>query len=139
MARQIRDLVERAQKDPSTEHLEDLWRAVFMRKGWYFLPAEQREGPNRPAVMMIDDQPWLVAFTSLRHLKAFARNLGRIDDDEQLFLLVLDPLESMQKILEVREQVRGVVFNPDSPAAFRAPVAALEGYARHFGVPLDEL
>ncbi|MFW5968681.1 MAG: SseB family protein [Persicimonas sp.] len=138
MAGQIRDYVKRARREPSTENLEALWRAVFLLKGWYFLPAAEREGPNHPAVMVVEGEPWLVAFTNVRRLEEFARGLGRVDDDETLHLLVLDPLESMQKILEVRDSIHGVVFNPDSPSTFRAPVDALEGYADHFDVPLDQ-
>jgi hypothetical protein len=137
MASEIRDFVARAKADPTTENIQALWQAMFLLKGWYFLPAENREGPNRPTVMVVDGEPWLVAFTNVRRLEAFAKTTGRAAGSGEVFLLVLDPLESMQKILSVRDQVRGVVFNPDSPATFRAPVDALVQYADHFGVPLD--
>ena len=139
MASEIRDYVACAKADPTTENIKALWKAMFYLKGWYFLPAESREGPNRPTVMLVDDQPWLVAFTNVRRLKDFARATGRADEDTgEVFLLVLDPQESMAQIMEIREQIRGVVFNPDSPATFRAPVEALDQYADHFGVMPSE-
>jgi hypothetical protein len=137
MALEIRDYVARAKSEPSTENIQNLWRAVFLLKGWYFLPAESREGSDRPSVMLIDDEPWLICFTNIRRLKAFARSTGQAAPSGEVFLLVLDPQQSMSQIREVSERVRGVVFNPDSPAAFRAPVDALLQYADHFGVPLD--
>ncbi len=136
MASEIRDYLARAKADPTTANIEALWRAVFLLKGWYFLPAESREGPNTPTVMLVDDEPWLVAFTNVRRLKAFARANGRGADTGEVFLLVLDPQESMAQILEVADRVAGVVFNPDSPQAFRAPVDALVQFAEHFGVPI---
>lgn len=133
MALEIRDYVARAKADPTTENIQALWQAMFLLKGWYFLPAENRNGPNRPTVMLVDAEPWLVAFTNVRRLKDFARTTGRAEPSGEVFLMVLDPRESMEQILDVREQVRGVVFNPDSPATFRAPVDALQQYAEHFG------
>ena len=134
--RRIRDFVASAKADPSTENIEALWHAVFMLKGWYFLPAEDVEGPSHPTVVMVDDQPWIIAFTNVRRLKAFAREQGRMAEDGEVHLLVLDPKESMEKILAVRESVVGVIFNPSSPETFRAPIEALEEYAEHFDVPL---
>ncbi len=136
-ARQIRDYVADARRDPSTENIQALWRSVFMLKGWYFLPSRSDEGPAYPTVSTIEGRPWLLAFTDVRRIKAFAKKTGRLADDGTVPLLVLDPLESMQRILEVRQSIDGVIFNLDSDATFRAPVDALEAYARHFGVPLD--
>lgn len=138
MARQIRDYVRRAREEPTTEHIQALWRAVFLLKGWYFLPAAGGEGPEHPSVMLVEGQPWLVAFTNVRRLEAFARAQGREASDGGVPLLVLDPLVSMENIREAAEAVVGVVFNPGSPEGFRAPVEALVEYARFMGVPLDE-
>ncbi len=138
MPKEIKDYVRNARQNPTTENIQKLWKSVFWLKGWYFLPSESREGPSNPSVMLVDGEPWLVAFTNVRRLEAFAQATGRAADSGEVFLLVLDPLESMQKILSVRDQIRGVVFNPDSDSTFRAPVQALEDYAHHFGVPLEE-
>lgn len=135
--RQIRDFVARAKSNPTTENLEALWRATFMLKGWYFLPSEDAEGPTHPTVVIVDDDPWIIAFTNVRRLEAFAADQGRMAEDGEVHLLVLDPGESMEKILAVRDTVTGVLFNPGSPETYRAPVEALEQYARHFGVPLE--
>ena len=134
---EIRDYVAQAQADPSTENIEALWRAVFMLQAWYFLPSDNEEGPAYPTVSEIDGKPWLLAFTNVRRIKQFARQAGRDNPDGSVPMLVLNPGESMRKILAVKEAIEGVVFNIDSPATFRAPVEALEGYAQHFDVPVD--
>lgn len=133
---EIRDYVALARAEPSTERIKQLWRAVFLLKGWYFLPAESREGSERPAVMLVDDEPWLVCFTNIRRLKAFSSATARTAPNGDFFLLVLDPQRAMRQIINISEQIEGVVFNPDSPETFRAPVEALVQYAEHFGVPL---
>lgn len=137
MALEIRDYVARAKADPSTAHIQDLWRAVFLLKGWYFLPAESRAGCERPSVMLVDEQAWLVCFTNIRRLKAFSRATGRAAPDGEFYLLVVDPRQAMLQILGLADRIHGVIFNPDSPASFRAPVHALREYAEHFGVPLE--
>ncbi len=138
MPTEIREYVQRAKAEPTTEHIEELWRAVFLLKGWYFIPAENREGPNRPMVTMMEGEPWLPAFTNVRRYRDFGQHAGRVDDDGEMHLLVLDPGESMEKLLEVRDAVRGIVFNPGSAVTFSAPVEALEEYAEHFDVPLPD-
>lgn len=135
---EIRDYVTRARREPSTENLEALWRAVFMLQAWYFLPSRSDEGPAFPTVSEIDGDHWLLAFTNVRRLKEFARSVDRLNEDGSVPMLVLDPGESMQKILSVADNIDGVIFNIDSEATFRAPVEALEGYARHFEIPIDE-
>ncbi len=134
---EISDYVAQARRDPSTENLEALWQAVFVRRAWYFLPSRRDEGPAFPTATEIDGQPWLLAFTGARRLKAFARDAGRVNEDGSVPTLALDPGESMQKILEVQDRIVGVLFNVGDEASFRAPVDALEAYAEHFDVPVD--
>lgn len=138
MPTEIREYVRRAKADPTTDNIEALWRAVFLLKGWYFVPAERKEGPNRPMVTMLDGEPWLPAFTNVRRYRDFGEDIDRVDDEGEMHLLVLDPGASMEKILDVRDAIRGVVFNPGSSVTFRAPVEALEAYAEHFDVPLGD-
>lgn len=134
---EIRDYVARARREPTTEHIEELWRAVFLLQAWYFLPSRD-EGPAFPVASEIDGAPWLLAFTNFRRLKDFARSIDRINPDGSAPMLVLDPAESTSKILSVRDSIEGVIFNIDSESTFRAPVQALESYAEHFEIPIDE-
>ena len=136
---EIRDYVARARREPTTENIEALWKAVFFRQAWYFLPSSNPEGPARPTVSQIDGRPWLLVFTHVRQLKEFARQAGRLNDDGSAPMLPLNPAESMAKILEVASSIEGVVFNIGSEATFRAPVKALKAYAQHFDVPIGEL
>lgn len=136
VARELRDYLDQARREPTREHLEALWRAVFLLKAWYFVPSRTQEGPDMPLVAMVDGAPWLVACTNVRRLTEFSREQDRLGPTGEVFMLILDPLESMTHILAHRAHLAGVVFNPGSEETFRAPVHALEQYARIFGLPL---
>ena len=131
---ELSEYVKRAMQEPSREHIEAMWKRVFMLKAWYFVPASETEGPTRPMVTTIEGEAWIPAFTNVRRYREFAASVGRLHDDKA-HALILDPGESMQKIVEVREAITGVVFNPGSEETFRAPVEALVAYAEHFEIP----
>ncbi len=133
---EIRDYVLQAKREPSREHLEELWRAVFMLKAWYFVPAAEDEGPTRPMVTVLEGDCWIPTFTDVRNYRGFVDHSEQLASGRELHALLLDPGESLQRILQVREAVDGVVFNPGSAFEFRAPVGALEEYAEHFDVPV---
>ncbi|RAL20457.1 hypothetical protein DL240_16770 [Lujinxingia litoralis] len=136
-ALEIRDYVARARREPTTENIEALWRAVFLLKGWYFLPSTRQEGPATPMVTMLGEEAWLLAFTNVRRIKEFSRQVGMAAPDGTVQLLVLDPRESMERLVAVEDRVEGVVFNIGSDETFRAPVAAVKAYAARMG--LDNL
>ena len=130
---EIRDLVERARIDASDENIEALWRAVFLLRAWYLLPAKPEQPDSYPLVLMVEDQPWLLAFTNFRRLRDMEREIARGGDSK---MLVLDPGAAMAQIGEVKKFIRGVIFNPNSDETFRCEVDALEAYARHFGLEI---
>ncbi|MBA2661948.1 MAG: hypothetical protein H0U74_06605 [Bradymonadaceae bacterium] len=136
-AQEIRDHLARAKRAPTTQNLETLWRAVFMLQAWYFLPATDAEGPSHPSVTLVEGQAWLLAFTNVRRVKEFARAAKRVNTKDEMFLLVLDPLQSIERIREAGEHIEGVIFNIGSDETFRTTTEALEGFARHFGLPLS--
>jgi len=131
---EIRDYIRRAKREPTREYLEEMWRAMFTLKAWYFLPAREEEGPNRPMVLELDGAPWLPVFTNVRRYRSFAEAVGYLDEGDSTHALMLDPGESLEQIREVEAAVEGVCFNPGSEVAVRAPVEALVEYARHFGI-----
>lgn len=133
---EIREYVVQAKRDPSRENLEELWRAVFLLKAWYFVPVSDEEGPTRPMVTRLEERYWIPAFTDVRNYRTFVEGSDQLESAEELHALLLDPGESMEQILKVRDAIAGVVFNPASDYTFRAPVEALEGYAEHFDVPV---
>lgn len=137
MAREIQDYVAQAKEEPTTANLEALWRAVFLLQGWYFLPSRSGDGPAFPTVIMVDGAPWVLVFTNVRRLKAFARAADRVNPDGSTPMLVLDPGSATDQILAHRGELAGAIFNPDAEDSFRAPIEALEAYAHHFGVPLQ--
>ena len=136
MANQLVDLIEQAKEDPTREHLEEMWRAVFLRKAWYLVPARDEVGPNRPMVLSTDNGFWLPAFTNVRNYRQFASEVGRESDDGEMHGLMLDPGEALSKINEVDEALDGVVFDAGTAHPFRAPLEALQAYAERFDVPL---
>ncbi|MFB6262321.1 MAG: hypothetical protein ABEL76_01665 [Bradymonadaceae bacterium] len=133
MADQIRDHVRRARRDPSREHLRELWRAVFLLKAWYFVPARREEGPNRPMVVELDGEPWLPAFTNIRRYRDVAEDIGRTRGDE-LHYLALSPREAMEQIDRYSNLLEGVIFNLRTDVVFRGPTAALVQCADQFDV-----
>ena len=132
---ELRDYVAQAKREPTRQHIEAMWRAVFMLKAWYFLPAADEEGPNRPMVAEIDGQPWLPVFTNVRRYREFAASHARVDGEGNIHSLMLDPGESTRQIVEADDRIAGVVFNPGSEETFRTPVEALVAYAKHFEIP----
>lgn len=132
MADEIRDHVARARRDPSREHIEALWRAVFLLKAWYVVPALEEEGPNRPLVLELEGDPWLPAFTNIRRFRDFATDLDRGGD--RLHYLALSPGEAMERIDRRSDVLTGIVFNPRTDIAFRGPVETLSACADRFDV-----
>jgi len=132
---EVRDYIQRARREPTREHLEEMWRAIFTLKAWYFLPAREEEGPNRPLVLELEGEPWLAVFTNVRRYREFAGEVGRVDSDGSIHALMLDPGESLERIRGLEASVEGVCFNPGSAIAVRAPLEALVEYARHFEIP----
>jgi hypothetical protein len=128
---EIRDLVDLARQQPTDANIEALWKAVFLLRAWYLMPARPEDPNSYPLVTLVDGQAWLLAFTNFRRLRDMQRSIGRAGDSK---MLMLDPGQAMDQILSVRKHIRGVIFNPESDESFRCEVDALEAYARHFGL-----
>jgi len=131
---EIRDLVAQSRQAPTETNIEALWRAVFLSRAWYLLPARPDDPNSFPLVVMRDDEPWLVAFTNFRRLRDLERMLGHHGDSK---MLMLDPSEALEQILSVREHIRGVIFNIESDEMFRCETDALIAYAAYFGLEVE--
>ena len=131
---EIRDLVENARRDPSDTNIETLWRAVFLLRAWYLIPAKPQEEESFPLVTLVGDEPWLMAFTNFRRLRDVERQIGRGGDSK---MLMLDPDAALRQIIAVKQHIRGVIFNPNSDETFRCGVDELVLYAKHFGIEPD--
>lgn len=128
---EISDKIRAAQSDPSTDNLETMWDGVFHLPAWYFLPAVQ-EGPSTPLVARIDEGDWVLGFTHLRALNAFAAARGMRTEGGEVPMLPLSPAEAWEKLEEVAEHVDGLWFNAGTELSFRAPNAALARFADQF-------
>ena len=131
---EIRELVAISRQSPTEANIEALWRAVFLSRAWYLLPARPADPASYPLVVMRDDEPWLVAFTNFRRLRDLERSLGHNGDSK---MLMLDPSEALSQISAVKDHIRGVIFNIESDEMFRCETAALIAYAAHFGLEVD--
>jgi len=131
---EIRELVALSRQSPTEANIEALWRAVFLSRAWYLLPARPDDPASFPLVVMRDDQPWLVAFTHFRRLRDLDRMLGHHGDSK---MLMLDPSEALAQITAVKDHIRGVIFNIESDEMFRCETDAFIAYASHFGLEVD--
>lgn len=120
---EIADLIQRAREEPTTDNLRAMWHKVFALPVWYLLPAA--EGPTMPLVLQAEDGAWVVAFTHFRPLNEFARAHGLRNDAGEVPMLPMPPAEALDRLEEVAEHVRGVVFNPATELTFRSTVDAL--------------
>jgi len=131
---EIRELVALSRQSPTEANIEALWRAVFLSRAWYLLPARPDDPASFPLVVMRDDEPWLVAFTNFRRLRDLERMLGHHGDSK---MLMLDPSEALAQITAVKDHIRGVIFNIESDELFRCETDAFIAYASHFGLEVD--
>jgi len=131
---EIRELVALSRQSPTEANIEALWRAVFLSRAWYLLPARPDDPASAPLVVMRDDEPWLVAFTNFRRLRDLERMLGHHGDSK---MLMLDPSEALAQITAVKDHIRGVIFNIESDEMFRCETDAFIAYASHFGLEVD--
>ena len=123
--------IQTARDEPSRENLEALWQHVMRLPAWYLLPA-QSEGESLPLVAELADGPYVVAFTHLRTLNAFAVDAGMRTESGDLPMLPLAPAEAVARIVEAGDHIDGAVFNPASDLVFRAPTQALAAFAERF-------
>jgi hypothetical protein len=76
-------LVDRAYppgKDPRPQALDDLWKSLFRLPRWYFLMTPESAAKKEPAVVVLDDQGWLMAFTDPEKASRYARAKSHISD-----------------------------------------------------------
>ncbi len=129
--KEITAAIRNARDEPTSQNIEAMWRRVMGLPAWYLLPAAL-DAATTPLVAQLDDGDWIVAFTHFRALNEFARERGMRSDTGEVPMLALQPGEAVERIRELSDHVAGVVFNPGSELAFRAPVAALLDFVARF-------
>jgi hypothetical protein len=126
---EISDVLDRARREPSTENLTALWRAVLRLPVWYFLPADAPGHETFPMVAEFDGGRWLLACTNIRRFGDLCRGLQITQDSEELPMLVVSTRDAIDRIEAVAPSIDGVAFNSHSVEHFRIPTDALLRFA----------
>lgn len=102
--------------------MEQLWAAVYALPSWYTVA---RPDSTQSFVGVVDNQPFLMAFTDKQRADQFARRQGFIDAAGSTTILALPVNGVVQMADQYRDQgIFGILFN-DGPAGFFAPLTNL--------------
>lgn len=113
-----------SQRTQSQAAMERLWAAVYALPTWYFV-ARPDQLPVQPFVGVVDQQPFLMAFTAKEQADSFARRQGFIDEAGRTTVLALPVQGVVQMAGQYSAQgVFGLLFNNGS-AGFFAPMTNL--------------
>lgn len=124
-----------AQESGSQEAMNALWREVFALDRWYFVG--RGEMPNvQPFIGMMNEKPFLMAFTDSERAHAFAVAQKLISENGAVATLS-NPVASAVVMAENlrKHNVHGVLFNPGAQGFF----APLPNVVPMFEFHRDEL
>ena len=88
-----------------------LWEAVVALEQWYFVGVGEGED-LMPMVAMFDGRPQLIAFTDEERASEFASASGTRKGRGPLPVLNMEPLEAVEYLVELKDVVHGIGFNP---------------------------
>lgn len=130
-------LVKEARDTGNKEDEIKLWREVYKLDEWYAVA--RGELPDiHPFIGIVDDKPFIIAFTDGRKAFDFAKQQGFIDKDGKsqiLSLPVIGVIENVQSYID--DDVFGILFN-SGPDGFYAPLSNLLPMAYYYGLIKDE-
>lgn len=108
-----------------------LWAAVYALPSWYFVARMSGQSVS-PFVGVVNEQPFLMAFTAKDRADQFARRQGFVDAAGQTTILALPLPGVVQTAEEYRAQgIFGILFN-DGPNGFFAPLTNLGPMWQYF-------
>lgn len=115
-------LVAEAKALESDDPMARLWAAVYALPQWLFIA--RGEPPNlRPYIGVVDEKPFLMAFTDPAHAKDFAKGNGLAAPDGSVGVLAMPVPGFIETLPEYeRHGVFAVMFNPGEHGFF-APLA----------------
>lgn len=104
-------LVETARKEQSEEAVRDLWQSTFDLEKWVFVA--RGEMPNvQPFIGVIEEKPYLMAFTDTERATQFANQHELTDDEGNSQTIEMPIAGTIQYVAQVAQQgVVGVLFN----------------------------
>lgn len=129
----IDQLAATVRDEPTGANFVRLWRAVFGLESWLLLPTGDAADP-RPMIGLVEDQSFLLAFTSELRLKEFAvsRTSGP-PDGHGIAAMSITPsaLTDLAPGL-IQQGIAGVLFDQGS-SSFVAPISGLRSLRDQFG------
>lgn len=132
MTLDVDELATAVRADPTGPDLARLWQAVYALEHWWLLPTGTVADP-RPLVGVVGEQRYLLAFTSERHVEAFASGRDGADAACGTAAMTLTPsdLTGLADTLG-RSGIAGVLFN-QGVHDLVAPIAGLPSMWVRFG------
>jgi hypothetical protein len=123
-----------ARAEATPANLARLWQAVFRLDNWWLVPTGDAADP-RPMVGVVEDQQFLLAFTSDRQVRDFAARQDRPAGADGVAAMSVTPTD-MTRLAPtlVQQGVTGILFD-QGVYGFVAPVAGLESLMSQFGAP----
>jgi hypothetical protein len=123
-------LVLRTKQARDKDSLDALWGAAYALENWYFIGTGT--GPDiGPHVSVIEDKPFLLAFTDPEQAAGCAQRLGLADPQGGAHLLAI-PVAGLAQSVQayVDKGVYGLWFN-DGPDAFYTPFSDVAAMYLH--------
>ena len=128
---ELDELARRAKKDPTPQALDPLWRGTMNLDRWFF--AGVGKFPHmRPFSGYIDEEPYVMAFTTRARAEKYARIQNLAKEDEKPSVMSFPVVEAAK--LCVAQHTRGakwVVFD-DGWGAWRFPLNELGKMIKHY-------
>lgn len=114
-------LVERTLQEKTRESLDALWGAVYAMENWFMIAAG--EPPNvGPFIGVMEDKPFVFAFTEPEKAAEAAKSRGLVDKNGNPHLLAI-PVAGFVKTVGtyIENGIFGIYFN-DGAGAFYTPL-----------------
>ena len=128
----VDELATAVREDPSAPNILQLWQAVYGLEQWWLLPTGDAADP-RPMVGVVEDNTFLLAFTSERHVTEFAGRQGGPVGEGGIPAMSITPkdMTGLATTL-VGQGVAGILFD-QGVHSFVAPITGLDEMWAQFG------
>lgn len=121
--------------EPTGENLVRLWQAVYGLTQWWLLPTGSVADP-RPMIGVVDEQRFLLAFTSERRLSAFASGRDGAAAAGGTSAMSITPADLTGLVPALAGHgIAGVLFDQGVHDLI-APIAGLQSMWSRFGDPV---
>lgn len=128
---ELDELARQARKDPSPAVLEPLWRGTMNLDRWYF-PGVGRFPRMRPFSGYIDEEPYVMAFTTKARAERYAKVQNLVKEDEKPSIMSFPVVEAAKLCVNQHTLgARWVVFD-DGWGAWRFPLNELGGLLKRY-------